>query len=268
MEGTGAHRLVDDFLLDLRGAERVFAALCETPRPTSSPRSTTSVAPRGGSPRRAIRASVLQRLRPTARTFRPLLPLYPAAMEALDLSDYELVVSSSSAWAHGVIVDEGAVHVRYCYNPFRYAWNARDTALAGRGPLGRAALSAVLRAGVSGTGSPPSAPTAISPSPSRPSAGSRGTSTARRASCTRRWRWCVRRRAGRRPLPRALRADAPQRIALAVDAFNQLGWPLVVAGNGPDARRLQRLAGPSVRFEGRLSDTRSAELMPGARALS
>ena len=54
------------------------------------------------------------------------LPRNPAAMETLDLRGYDLVLSSSSAWAHGVIPDEDAVHVCYCHNPFRYAWNARE----------------------------------------------------------------------------------------------------------------------------------------------
>ena len=71
---------------------------------------------------RNVQTSFLQRLRPSARaTFRALLPLYPAAIESFDLSGYDLVMSSSSAWAHAVICDEGAVHVCYCYNPFRYA---------------------------------------------------------------------------------------------------------------------------------------------------
>ena len=270
MEGTGRRiALVHDFLLDLRGAERVFAALCAMyPEADIFTAVYDEQGTEGRFAHRSINTSVLQRLRPTARTFRPLLPLYPYAMESLDLSGYELVVSSSSAWAHGVIVDEGAVHVCYCHNPFRYAWNARDAALAGRGPLGRAALSAVL-------------------------------------SRWRQWDWIAAQRVDRyiansyttqRRVSRYFNREASvvyppvgverfapgpvgdyylvlselmphKRIALAVDAFNQLGWPLVIAGNGPDARRLQRLAGPSVRFEGRVSDTRAAELLSGARAL-
>src|SRR6201999_2243882 len=89
---------------------------------------------------RSPQASYLQRLRPTARTFRPLLPFYPSAIESLDLRGYDIVVSSSSAWAHGVLVDPGAVHVCYCHNPFRYAWNEREPTLARRDPLTRAAL--------------------------------------------------------------------------------------------------------------------------------
>jgi glycosyltransferase involved in cell wall biosynthesis len=58
-----------------------------------------------------------------------------------------------------------------------------------------------------------------------------------------------------------------KRIAVAIAAFNQLGLPLVVVGDGPDARRLQRLAGPTVRFTGRVSDAEVARLTASARAL-
>src|ERR671929_1778024 len=133
--------LVHDFLLDLRGAERVFAAICDT-----WPEADVYTAvydERGTEGRFAARnphASFLQRLRPTARTFRPLLPMYPHAIESLDLRGYELVISSSSAWAHGVLVDPGATHVCYCHNPFRYAWTEREATLAARPPVVRAAL--------------------------------------------------------------------------------------------------------------------------------
>src|SRR4051795_12144102 len=139
--------LVHDFLLDLRGAERVFAALCDMyPDADLFTAVYDEKGTEGRFEHRTVNASFLQRLRPTARTFRPLLPLYPYAMEALDLSGYDLVVSSSSAWAHGVIVDEDAVHVCYCHNPFRYAWNARDHTLSGPGGiLRRTALGAIFQ---------------------------------------------------------------------------------------------------------------------------
>src|SRR5215218_2250643 len=93
---------------------------------------------------RHVQTTFLQRLQPTARSFRPLLPLYPYAIESLNLREYDLVVSSSSAWAHGVIVDEGTVHVSYCHNPFRYAWNERDATLDARVPGVRAGLRVLL----------------------------------------------------------------------------------------------------------------------------
>src|SRR4051794_25853859 len=137
--------LVHDFLLDLRGAERVFAAICDAwPEAEVFTAVYDAAGTEGRFEARAPRTSFLQRVRPTARSFRPLLPLYPHAVESLDLRGYEIVVSSSSAWAHGVLVDPGAVHVCYCHNPFRYAWSEREATLAARGPLTRPALRVLL----------------------------------------------------------------------------------------------------------------------------
>src|SRR5919202_4762815 len=138
--------LVHDFLLDLRGAERVFLAMCELwPEADIFTAVYDPVGTDGRFEGRAVHTSFLQRLRPTSRTFRGLLPLYPAAIESFDLSDYDLVVSSSSAWAHAVICDPETVHVSYCHNPFRYAWNDRDRTLTQRrDPVSRAALRSLF----------------------------------------------------------------------------------------------------------------------------
>ena len=139
--------LVHDFLLDLRGAERVFAAICDAwPEADVYTAIYDERGTEGRFAARSPQASFLQRLRPTSRTFRPLLPLYPHAVESLDLRGYDVVVSSSSAWAHGVLIDPGAVHVCYCHNPFRYAWSEREATLAARNlahpaRLARAALA-------------------------------------------------------------------------------------------------------------------------------
>src|SRR3954462_1088796 len=144
--GPARVALVHDFLLDLRGAERVFAALCDMyPEADLFPAVYDERGTEGRFADRSINTSFLQRLRPTARTFRALLPLYPYAMEALDLRGYDIVISSSSAWAHGVLVDPEAVHVCYCHNPFRYAWNAREETLRRHSPVVRAALGVVFQ---------------------------------------------------------------------------------------------------------------------------
>jgi glycosyltransferase involved in cell wall biosynthesis len=261
--------LVHDFLLDLRGGERVFLALCDLF--PEADLFTAVYDPRGTEGRfehRRVHSSFLQRLRPDASSFRRYLPLYPYAMEALDLSGYDLVLSSSSAWAHGVLPSEDAVHVCYCHNPFRYAWNAREATLRAHGPVVRAALGAVLQR-------------------------------------WRQWDWIAAQRVDsyiansettRRRIARYFTREAEvvyppveierfapappadhyavlselmphKRIELAVHAFNALRRPLVVIGDGPDARRLQRLAGPTVRFTGRVSDAEVARLLATARAL-
>src|SRR4051812_25288076 len=89
--------LVHDFLLDVRGAERVFLAICDLyPDADVYTAVYDEQGTEGRFTHRDVRSSFLQRLRPTARTFRSLLPLYPSAIESLDLSDYDVVISSSS----------------------------------------------------------------------------------------------------------------------------------------------------------------------------
>src|SRR3954453_16611819 len=137
--------LVHDFLLDVRGAERVFLAMCELwPEADVFTAVYDEEGTEGRFAHRRVGTTFLQRLRPTARSFRPLLPLYPYAIESLDLSGYDLVVSSSSAWAHGVLVDAGTIHVSYCHNPFRYAWSEREATLAARAPGARTGLRVLL----------------------------------------------------------------------------------------------------------------------------
>ena len=137
--------LIHDFLLDLRGAERVFAAICDAwPEADVFTAVYDEAGTEGRFADRTVHTSFLQRLRPTSRTFRPLLPFYPHAVESFDLRGYDTVISSSSAWAHGVLVDPGAVHVCYCHNPFRYAWTEREATLRARSPLVRPALRFLL----------------------------------------------------------------------------------------------------------------------------
>jgi glycosyltransferase involved in cell wall biosynthesis len=261
--------LVHDFLLDLRGAERVFAAICDAwPQADVYTAVYDEKGTEGRFAARAPRTSFLQNLRPTARTFRPLLPLYPHAIESLDLRGYDIVISSSSAWAHGVLVDPGAVHVCYCHNPFRYAWTEREATVAARPMPIRIPLRILL-------------------------------------SRWRQWDWVVAQRVDRyvansqvtaKRIERYFGRDADvvyppvelarfhpgevgdhylvvaelmahKQIDVAVSAFNRLRMPLTVVGDGPELRRLRRLAGPTVRFTGRLPDDRVAELMRSARAL-
>ena len=261
--------LVHDFLLDLRGAERVFSAMCDTwPDADVFTAVYDEAGTEGRFAARAPRTSFLQRVRPTARTFRPLLPFYPHAVESLDLRGYDTVVSSSSAWAHGVLVDPGAVHVCYCHNPFRYAWLEREATVAARPAPLRAPLRLLL-------------------------------------SRWRQWDWIAAQRVDRYVANSRLTAErirryfgrestvlhppvelarfrpgrvrdhylvvaelmAHKRIDVAVEAFNRLRKPLIVVGDGPELRRLRRLGGPTVTFAGRLPDPDVASLMAGARAL-
>src|SRR3954465_8764310 len=113
--------LVHDYLLVLRGAERTFAAMADVwPGAPIATLLYDEEATEGRFSGHPVTTSPLQRLGLTQRSFRRLLPVFPTAVRRLDLSDFDCVVSSSSAFAHGVRPAPGARHVCYCHSPFRY----------------------------------------------------------------------------------------------------------------------------------------------------
>jgi len=91
-----------------------------------------------------IRTSFLQRLPGVHRYFRALLPLYPIGFEQFDLTGYDLIISSSSAWAKGVVPGPNTLHICYCHAPMRYVWDVYyEAARRFRAPL-RAPLMLVI----------------------------------------------------------------------------------------------------------------------------
>jgi glycosyltransferase involved in cell wall biosynthesis len=123
--------LVHDYLLVLRGAERTFAAIADLwPGADVFTTLYDAAATEDRFAGHAVTTSALQRLPIRQDGFRALLPLLPFAASRLNVSGHRVVVSSSSAFAHGVHPDPGAVHVCYCHTPFRYAWFERERALS------------------------------------------------------------------------------------------------------------------------------------------
>jgi glycosyltransferase involved in cell wall biosynthesis len=119
--------LVHDYLLVMRGAERTFAAMADAW--PSADVYTLVYDPHGTQYRFSghnVTASYLQHLGLRQHNFRRALPLFPRAAESLPVQEHDVVISSSSAFAHGVKIAPDAVHVCYCHSPFRYAWHERD----------------------------------------------------------------------------------------------------------------------------------------------
>ena len=87
-----------------------------------------------------IRTTWLQKVPFATRLYKKMLPLMPGAFEALDLSEYDLVLSSSSSCSKGVITRPDAVHICYCHTPIRYVWDFYYTYRANANPLVRAVM--------------------------------------------------------------------------------------------------------------------------------
>jgi len=254
--------LVHDYLNQRGGAERVVLELAAMF--PSAPLYTSLYRPGSTFPEFGeldVRTSFVDRL-PVDRRFRALFPLYPAAFRSLGAIDAELVISSSSGWAHAVRTTPRAFHAVYCYTPARWLYGDYMGAAAGQRAL--AALGYPLRRWDVRAARRPDLYIAISEIV----------------------RQRIRARYGRdapvvhppvdvdrfSPRPRGerllvvSRLLAYKRVDLVVDAATRAGVGLDVVGVGPALDDLRRRAGPSVRFHGRLPDDEITELFQNCRA--
>jgi glycosyltransferase involved in cell wall biosynthesis len=87
--------------------------------------------------KRKITTSFLDKSPIARRAHRQFLPFYPLAVEMLDLSGYDLVISSDSGPVKGVITDPEATHICYCHSPMRYIWDGHSAYRRGMSPLTR-----------------------------------------------------------------------------------------------------------------------------------
>ncbi|OOE13586.1 glycosyl transferase [Stutzerimonas degradans] len=117
--------IVHDWLVTYAGAERVLAALCET-WPEADLFAVIDFlcdedrARLGG--KRAT-TTFIQQLPKARSAYQKYLPLMPLAIEQLDMSAYDLVISSSHAVAKGVLTGPNQLHISYVHSPIRYAWD-------------------------------------------------------------------------------------------------------------------------------------------------
>jgi glycosyltransferase involved in cell wall biosynthesis len=216
--------------------------------------------------------SFLQKMPLLARHHRAYLPLMGIAIEQFDLSNYDLVISSSYAVAKGVITGPDQLHVAYVHSPMRYAWDLQHVYLKESGyasgvkSLVARAILHRMRLWDVRTAHGPDAIFTNSQFVARRVKKIYGrdakviyppvTLSSRDAAL----------RAGSHFLA-ASRLVPYKRIEPVIRAFNSMpDFKLVVAGDGPDAERLKKLAGPNVSFAGFVSDKHLRELMATARA--
>ncbi len=260
--------IVHYWLTNRRGGEKVVDALCRIlpaadvftlfcDRATLSPELQ----------RHTIRTSFLNPLR---RGYRSLLPLMPMALESFDLRGYDLVVSSESGPAKGVITSSSTRHVCYCHTPMRYLW---DLYPAYRNEWTRSAWKRAAMAPLSNY------------------LRLWDYASAARVDCfvansqnVRQRIWKTYRREADVVYPPVNVGSfywrpaedyflivselvAYKRLDLAVRLFTKTGAKLRIVGSGPESGALRRIAGRNIEFTGRVTDSVLRELYAGCRAL-
>lgn len=265
--------LVHDYLNQMGGAERVVLALHELF--PDAPLYTSIYDPKrvdAAFREIDVRTSFMQKLPLVKKHHQPFLPLYPFAMEKLDLRGFDLVLSSSSAFGKGVITRPETMHICYCHTPMRWCWNYEE--YVEREQLGKLTRGILpffitgLRVWDQTTSMRVDHFIANSPV------------VAERIAKYYRREAVV--------IPPPVEADRftfdptievedyylivsrfmpYKRIDLAIQACNALHLPLVIIGGGRDEQRLRRLAGPTIRFLGRLPDAEVLHYYAHCRAL-
>jgi glycosyltransferase involved in cell wall biosynthesis len=263
LENLGSVVIVHDYLNQRGGAERVVLEMASIW--PLAPIYTSLYRPASTFPefrRLDIRTTFLNAL-PVDRGFRNLFPLYAPAFASLGTLDADVIVSSSSGWAHWVRSAARSLHVVYCHTPARWLYSGlylgrsrrqrplrplikplrcADRLAARRADLYLTSSEHIRRRihkvyGLDAVAVPPPVDTA------------RFTPRAR----------------GERLLV-VSRLLAYKRVDLVVDAATQAGLPLDVVGAGPELENLRARAGPTVTFHGELPDDAVTELMEACRA--
>jgi glycosyltransferase involved in cell wall biosynthesis len=267
-----AHRgmrvaIVHYWLLGMRGGEKVVEALCRL-----APEAdifTLFYDPEKVSPLIRSHRVTASFLNPLRSYYRSLLPLMPLALEHFDLRGYDLVISSESGPAKGVLTDSNARHVCYCHTPMRYLWDLYPAYLHEftRSRMKRtlmAPLASYLRLWDLATAA-------------------RVDDFVSNSENVRRRIWKTYRRVAEvvhPPVPvETFRCEPSEdyylivselvpykRIDIAVKVFQQSGRKLCVVGEGPEFARLRNGAPANIEFCGRVSDEQLRGLYARCRA--
>ncbi|MGB6942121.1 MAG: glycosyltransferase [Bryobacteraceae bacterium] len=259
--------IVHYWLLNMRGGEKVVEALCRMLPDADvftlfyDPDAVSETIRRHN-----VRASFLQ---PFRKTYRSLLPLMPMALESFDLREYDLIVSSESGPAKGVITSSGTRHVCYCHTPMRYLWDlypAYRNQWVGAG-WKRALMTPVanyLRLWDFASAARVDQFVANSDNVRR-----RIWKTYRRDSQVVRPPVAVEKFYRKPPEDYYLIVSelVPyKRVDAAVRAFNENGRKLRVVGGGPEYKALRRVAAANIDFCGRVTDEDLRSLYARCRA--
>jgi glycosyltransferase involved in cell wall biosynthesis len=250
--------VVHDYFTQLGGAEKVAEELMRI-LPGADLHATvalTECMPPGlvGAP---VKTSWMQNLPGMRRYYRLYFLLYPLALPSLDLSSYDLVLSSSSGYAKGVRSNRDAIHVCYCHTPMRWAWSFEN--YSAREEMGAAKrfllphLVRGLRQWDVGASRQPDHFIANSETVAARilRAYGRIAEVIHPPIDVERFRPTQEQDDYYMVLARLV---SYKRIDLAVQACNLLGRRLLVIGDGPDRARLMTNAGPTISFLGLLSD--------------
>ncbi len=262
--------LVHDYLTQKGGAERVFELLCKffpsADIYTSLYDPKTSI----DLDDRSVKTTMLQKIPGATKYFRLLAPLYYPAFRSLDLQEYDLILSSTTSFAKAVRKRPGAIHICFCHNITRFLWDT-NTYLKQYSDYQNLypaieKMFRVMRDFDLKYALEPDIYIANSTT-----VADRIEKTYNKKAITINY-----------PISSnsfsfeakkenyylvASRLLGYKRVDITVKAFNKLGWPLVIIGDGPERSNLEAIAKDNIKFLGHVEDSERKQLMAKAKSV-
>ncbi|MEW6196924.1 MAG: glycosyltransferase [Bacteroidota bacterium] len=264
--------LVHDWLTGMRGGEKVLEVLCELyPQATlyTLLHNKGSLSPTIEAMK--IETSFVDKLPFKSNKYRNYLPLFPLAIDSINFSKYDLIISTSHCVAKSAKPNKNALHICYCHTPMRYVWEMYDEYF-GKGKTG-IVTRAVMRF--------------IAPILRK-----WDVATSNRANYYVANSYNVARRIKEYynrdsdvihpPVDTTLfqlsekndnyflivSALVPyKKVDIAIEAFNKLGKKLLIVGTGPESEKLKSISKSNIEFLGWKSDEELAKIYAGCKAL-
>ncbi len=262
--------LVHDYLTQRGGAERVFELLCKRYPDADvftslyDPESSIDLGDR------KVHTTYLQNIPYASKYFKLLAPFYYAAFRALDLRDYDLIISSTTSFAKSVRKRPDAKHICFCHNVTRFLWDTKTYLREYKAykrfyPVLESVFRLMRKADVAYAQEP-------------------DLYVANSSTVARRIEQIYNRPAIVVNYPidseqftfsdekedfylASARLLSYKRIDVIVEAFNWLGWSLLITGDGPERETLQTRAMKNVKFLGHVSDSDRKWLLSKSRSV-
>lgn len=262
--------LVHDYLTQRGGAERVFELLCrrfpdaDVFTSLYDPQRTIDLGDR------LVHTTVLQKVPGATKYFRLMAPFYYPAFRALDLRDYDLIISSSTSFAKAVKKRPDAIHICFCHNITRFLWDTQTylreySDYQHLYPFIEKIFNVMRQMDLKYAQEP-------------------DLYIANSSTVAKRIRQVYGKQAIVINYPievsrftfsdqkdefylASARMISYKRLDVIVEAFNWLGWPLVITGDGPERERLEAQALGNVKFLGHVTDDERTQLMAKATSV-
>jgi len=261
--------IIHYWLLGMRGGEKVLESLCNL-FPSAdiythvyNPENISDVIKKHN-----IITTEINKLPFASRLYQKYLLLMPNALEKLDLKDYDLILSSESGPAKGIIAPPNSIHICYCHSPMRYLWNMYFEYYNNAGYFSKIVMKNKFKdLRVWDFISAQRVDAFIANS----------YNVQKRIKCYyRRDAYVI-----HPPIDLKRFYISPnkenyyfilselvhyKRVDIAIKAFNTLNLPLLIAGKGSEEKKLKKIANKNIQFLGRISDTEVIEYLSRAKA--